>query len=136
MQETVILRENMEISGNVIRVLPEKSGEGRNGPWRKQEFIIETEGQYPKKVCIAVWGDRIDQFNVKEGERITASVNIESREFNERWYTDVKAWKIEKDSNAAHEGPGVSPASEPPPFDAPPPDDAPPPSSEEDDLPF
>lgn len=128
--------ENMEISGNIIRILPEKSGEGRNGPWRKQEFILETEDQYPKKVCIALWGDRIDQYDLKEGERITASVNIESREFNERWYTDVKAWRISRDSAPVPGEPGMSPANEPPPFDAPPPTDEPPDSSGEDDLPF
>lgn len=124
----------MEISGSIIRILPEKSGEGRNGPWRKQEFIVETGGQYPRKVCIAVWGDKIDQFALKEGERVTASVNIESREFKERWYTDVKAWKIEREA----EGGALSgdPQSTPPPFDAPPPTEEPPGAREEDDLPF
>ncbi len=124
----------MEISGNIIRLLPEKSGEGRNGPWRKQEFIVETDGQYPRKVCIAVWGDKIDQFALKEGERITAAVNIESREFNERWYTDVKAWKVTRE--AAGEEPGSAPQGTPPPFDAPPPAEEPPGAQEEDDLPF
>ncbi len=124
----------MEISGNIIRILPEKSGEGRNGPWRKQEFIVETDGQYPRKVCIAAWGDKIDQFALKEGERITAAVNIESREFNERWYTDVKAWKVTRE--AADEAPGHAAQGAPPPFDAPPPSEEPPGDQEEDDLPF
>lgn len=88
----------MELKGKVISVLPEQSGEGRNGRWRKQEFILETPGQYPKKVCVTVWGDRIDQFDLKEGEEVTAGIDIESREYNGRWYTDVKAWKLDKDS--------------------------------------
>ncbi len=124
----------MEISGNIIRILPEKSGEGRNGPWRKQEFIVETDGQYPRKVCIAVWGDKIDQFALKEGERVTAAVNIESREFNERWYTDVKAWKITRET--VGDEPGSAPQGTPPPFDVPPPAEEPPGAQEEDDLPF
>ncbi len=124
----------MEISGNIIRILPEKSGEGRNGPWRKQEFIVETNGQYPRQVCIAVWGDKIDQFALKEGERITASVNIESREFNERWYTDVKAWKVIRET--AGEDIAGEPQSPMPPFDAPPPTEEHPGAREEDDLPF
>jgi len=86
----------MEISGKIISVLPEQSGHGKNGAWRKNEFILETDSKYPKKVCISVWGDKIDQFNVKEGQTITASIEVESREYNSRWYTDVKAWKIEK----------------------------------------
>ncbi len=122
----------MEISGSILNILPEQSGEGKNGTWRKQDFIIETEGQFPKTVCITVWGDKIDQFALKEGERITASVNVESREFNGRWYTDVKAWKIDRVEAAAGFG-----GQEPPPFmDSPPPLEAPPSSAEEDDLPF
>lgn len=86
----------MEIQGKVLELLAEATGEGRNGVWRKQEFILETQDQFPKKVCIALWGERIDQYNLQVGDQITASVNIESREFNSRWYTDVKAWKIDK----------------------------------------
>ncbi len=124
----------MEITGTVVSILPEQSGEGRNGTWRKQEFIIETEGMYPRKVCIAVWGEKIDQFAIKEGEKVTATVNIESREFNGRWYTDVKAWKLDKTMQ-----PAAGQGSEPPPFangDNPPPPEAPPLPAEEDDLPF
>lgn len=128
----------MEITGTVIKLLPEQSGEGRNGPWRKQEFIIETDGTYPRKVCIAVWGDRIDQFSLKEGEKITAAVNIESREFNERWYTDVKAWKVDRVTASGAGGMGEPPpfAEVPIPPEAPPSSDQPPLPSEEDDLPF
>jgi hypothetical protein len=97
----------MEIQGKVIQLLPEASGEGRNGTWRKQEFILETQDQFPKKVCIALWGDRIDQFNVQVGDELTASVNVESREFNGRWYTDVKAWKVDKVSQGNAPLPGT-----------------------------
>ena len=86
----------MEIEGKVIQILEPVTGEGRNGPWKKQEFIIETQDQYPKKVCIAVWGDKIDLTSFSENEMVKVYVNVESREFNERWYTDVKAWKAEK----------------------------------------
>jgi len=86
----------MEIEGRIIQILEPVTGEGRNGPWKKQEFIIETQDQYPKKVCIAVWGDKIDLSTYSENELVKVYVNVESREFNERWYTDVKAWKAEK----------------------------------------
>lgn len=87
---------DVQIEGKVVQILEEQSGTGKNGPWRKQEFILETQDQYPKKVCITQWGDNIDQFNVQEGETLTAHVDIQSREYNGRWYTDVKAWKIER----------------------------------------
>ncbi|MEX0779305.1 MAG: DUF3127 domain-containing protein [Balneolales bacterium] len=95
----------MELKGKVFKVLPEQTGTGKNGPWRKQDFIIETEGQYPKKVCITMWGDKIDQFAIKESESLTAHINIESREYRDKWFTDVKAWKVEKSGGGAGPAP-------------------------------
>lgn len=99
---------DLKITGRVTSILPEVSGEGKNGPWRKQNFILETEGNYPKQICVIQWGDNIDQFGVQEGETITASIDLSSREYNGRWYTDVKAWKVER--------PQAAGGSEPPPF--------------------
>lgn len=86
----------MEVSGTVIALLPEVTGQGKNGMWRKQEFILEIPSQYPKKVCISLWGDKIDQSNLQVNDSVTASIDVESREYNSRWYTEVRAWKIEK----------------------------------------
>ncbi|MBT4945640.1 MAG: DUF3127 domain-containing protein [Candidatus Marinimicrobia bacterium] len=84
----------MEITGKIIELMPEKTGQSANGPWRKQECILETDGQYPKKICFMVWGDKIDQFDIKQGDDLVVSIDLESREYNGRWYTDVKAWKV------------------------------------------
>lgn len=84
----------MDISGKILQFLPVQTGQGKNGTWKKQEFILETGDTYPKKVCIAVWGDKIDIGSFKPGETIDVSFDVESREFNGRWYTDVKAWKV------------------------------------------
>ena len=84
----------MEISGRITELLPEKSGQSAKGTWRKQEYVLETEGQYPKKICFMVWSDKIDEFAIKEGENLVVSIDIESREYNGRWYTDVKAWQV------------------------------------------
>ena len=84
----------MEINGKIIELLPEKSGESANGAWRKQEYILETDTQYPKKICFMVWSDKIDELAIKEGENLVVSIDLESREYNGRWYTDVKAWKV------------------------------------------
>ena len=59
------------------------------------------EGQYPKKICFMVWSDKIDEFAIKEGEILVISVDIESREYNGRWYTDVKAWKVTRADTVA-----------------------------------
>ncbi|HUH13206.1 MAG TPA: DUF3127 domain-containing protein [Longimicrobiales bacterium] len=97
---------DLQLTGKVTQVLEEQAGEGRNGPWRKQEFILETEGQYPKPVCIVQWGENIESFGIEEGETITAHIDIQSREYNGRWYTDVKAWKVERPQAAGQKGPG------------------------------
>lgn len=86
----------LEISGKLISILPEQTGTSSRGPWRKGGFVIETEGNFPKKVCLVAWGDMLNQVNnLKMGEMVKASIDLESREYNERWYTDVRAWKIE-----------------------------------------
>lgn len=103
---------DVTITGTVVDVLEEKSGESANGPWRKQDFILETEGQYPRKVCITQWGEKIEEFDVEEGETLTAHVDIESREYEGRWYTDVKAWKVERaGGSGAERSEGDAPAA-------------------------
>ncbi len=88
----------MEITGKLIQKLELQSGIGKTGnSWQKQEFVIETIEQYPRKVCMNLWGDKIDTLATLElGDTIIVSFNLESREFNGRWYTDVRAWKIER----------------------------------------
>ncbi|MFT4741048.1 MAG: hypothetical protein ACI9L9_001838 [Marivirga sp.] len=98
----------MELTAKIIDILPEQTGSSRNGEWRKQSFILETQEQYPKKVCADVWGDKIDTFSLQKGEDVTAKINVESREYNGKWYTDVKIWSVERGGNAT---PSSSPSS-------------------------
>ena len=85
----------LNISGIVLNILPLQSGTSKAGnQWQKQDFILETQGQYPRKVCICLFGDNVDKFPLAVGQSVTASVDIESREFNGRWYTDVRAWNV------------------------------------------
>lgn len=85
----------LNISGIVLNILPLQSGTSKAGnQWQKQDFILETQGQYPRKVCICLFGDNVAKFPLQVGQSVTASVDIESREFNGRWYTDVRAWNV------------------------------------------
>jgi hypothetical protein len=88
----------LDITGKIVQILDLQTGTSARGDWRKQEFILETEEQYPRKVCISLWGDRINDIaGVQLGkELITVSVTLESREFNGRWYTDVRGWRIQR----------------------------------------
>lgn len=91
----------MQLSAKLVQLLPPQTGTGRNGQWKKQDIIVETDGQYPKKICISVWGDKINEEQLKIGNRLKIDFDVESREYNGRWYTDVKAWKIEVEGAAA-----------------------------------
>jgi hypothetical protein len=90
----------MEISGKIIAVLPMATGEGKNGQWRSQDYVLETGDQYPKKVCFNFFGDKIEQFPLAIDDVVKVSFDIESREYNGRWYTTVRAWKAEKNASA------------------------------------
>lgn len=85
----------MTLTATLTKLLPLQSGKSKNGTWRKQDIIIETDGQYPKTICINVWGDKINESQLQIGNVLTISYEMESREYNDKWYTDIKAWKIE-----------------------------------------
>jgi hypothetical protein len=87
---------SLEVSGKLLELRGEVTGNGARGPWKKREMIIETNEQYPKKICILCWNDRADEIQqLPVGAELKVAISIESREFNDRWYTDVRAWKIE-----------------------------------------
>lgn len=87
----------MEITGRVIKLLPVASGtSARTGnPWMNQEFVLETHDQYPKKMVIRIFGeDKIKSMNIKEGEEVTVSFDIDAHEYNGRWYNTLSAWNV------------------------------------------
>ena len=121
----------MEFEGIVYKVLAPVKGTSARGDWTKQEVVFEQPGEFHRKVCVSFWGDKAqDAASLKEGEQVSVSVNIESREYNGRWFTEVRAWRILRKQ--------PEPAQPAPPMD-----DFPPLSAEEpyradsvDDLPF
>ena len=102
----------LEIKCRLLDKLAVQNGTSARGPWCKQDFIVETLEQYPRKICMNVWGqDKVNELaSFNAGEMLTVSINIESREFNGRWYTDVRAWRIQRD---AVEGAQMPPQADP-----------------------
>ena len=99
----------MEITGKVIRLGGLTEGTSARGPWRKQDLIIETDEQYPKTVCLTCWTNQIDEIqNMVPGQLIKAQIDISSREFNGKWYTDVRVWRFEPVGQTAPAGPTVA----------------------------
>lgn len=98
----------MEIVGKVVQLGTLIEGNSPRGPWKKQELIIETVEQYPKKICLLCWNERVNDANsFFVGQTIKAQISIESREFNGKWYTDVRAFRFDL------EQPAQQPAAQP-----------------------
>ena len=114
----------MDVVGKIIQVLPAQEGIGKNGnPWKVQPYVLETLDQYSRKVHFEVFGeDRIKQNPCDVDQLVTVSFDIESREFNGRWYTSIRAWRIQQgDMTQAVPGaaPAVAPVAAPQPAAAP-----------------
>ncbi|MDR1524187.1 MAG: DUF3127 domain-containing protein [Tannerella sp.] len=107
----------MEVRGKIIAVLPVQTGEGKNGTWKKQDYVIEYEqsSQYPRKMMFNLWGDKIDQYNIQEGQSLRVSFDIDCREYNGRWYNDIRAWKTDPDEGVPADA-GFAPATNRPPL--------------------
>ncbi len=92
----------MDIKGRIIIVHPVENGMSKSGKaWAKQSFVIETGGNYPKKIALTLWGeDKINQYDLQPGLEATFHIELESREYNGRWYTEARAWKIEWSAEA------------------------------------
>lgn len=124
----------MELTGKIIAVLPAREGVSKAGnPWKTQEYVLETHEQYPRKMCFNLFGaDKIEQFNIQIGEELTVSFDIDCREWQGRWFNDIRAWKIERantEQPISNEGAVPFPAASPSPVDFTSEDSA-------DDLPF
>ncbi len=110
----------MEISGKIIQVLPLQTGVAKNSgnPWQSQSYVLETQEQFPKRVCFEVFGEqRIKDNPCQLDDIVTVSFDIESREFNGRWYTSIRAWRIQQgivDPNAPAAAPVAAPTGEAP----------------------
>lgn len=128
----------LELEGRITRKLTVQSGTSARGAWSKQEFIFEyQEGSYPSQVCMNVWGEdkvrELEKYQV--GDKVKVSFNLSAREYNGRWYNDIRAWRIEPAGTA----PAVSQPQTPAPAQpvAPPPTEVPAYTSmDADDLPF
>ena len=97
----------MEIVGKAIAALPVKSGVSqRTGEqWQSREYVMETQEQYPKKMCFEVFGtDKLKEFNIRNNDLIKVHFDITAREYNGKWYNSIRAWKVEhvnQDGSAA-----------------------------------
>lgn len=88
----------MEFTGRIIAVLQPRGGVSKAGnEWKAQEYVIENHDQYPRRMCFEVFGnDKIEQFNIQMGEELTVSFDIDARQWQDRWFNSIRAWKVER----------------------------------------
>lgn len=126
----------MEFEGVVYKILPPTSGTSARGEWRRQDVVFELPQEFSRKICVTFFNKDSEVAQLHEGATYIVSVNVESREFNGRWYTDVRAWRVQPKPVEAPAMPDYAPAmpemapiAEEPAYSATP-------AAEVDDLPF
>ena len=91
-----------------------REGTSARGPWKSQQYVIETHDQYPKKMVFDIFGaERIDQFAIKAGEEILVSFDVDAHEYNGRWFNNIRAWNIQRVDAAAAQAGNMPPAAAP-----------------------
>lgn len=88
---------SIEIKGKLIALTETKKTTGKDGKeYLSMQIILKGDGQYDKPVAIEVNGvallEKVAGF--KTGQELTVQVNLESREWEGKWFTNVKAWKL------------------------------------------
>ena len=122
----------MEFEGTVYKIMPVTKGTSARGEWQRQDVVFEmNEGSFTRKICVTFFNKPDDVARLREGATYTVSVNIESREYNGRWYTDIRAWRLQPKQA---EVPGTGPMPDMPPIAEEPSYASSP--AEVDDLPF
>ena len=127
----------MELTGKIIAVMEARGGvSARTGnSWKTQEYVLEVPGQYPKRCVFNVFGeDRINQFNIQNGDELTIQFDIDAREYNGRWYNDVRAYNVIRGQQPVAGAPvAAAPSAATSPY---PPAQEPASEGSSDDLPF
>ena len=120
----------MEFEGTVYKIMPVTTGTSARGEWQRQDVVFEmNEGSFTRKICVTFFNKPEDVARLKEGATYNVSVNIESREYNGRWYTDIRAWRLQpKQETASAPMPDMPPIVEEPSYASSP--------AQVDDLPF
>lgn len=109
----------MDFEVTVNAVLPLVTGQSARGEWKKQDVVFDLPGEFNRKLCVGFWNDKaVDAAALRPGDRVALSVNVESREYNGRWYTEVRAWRMNRlDAQvgaAGAQGAGAYPPPYPP----------------------
>ena len=108
----------MDVVGKIIAALPPKSGTSQSTgkPWQVNAYVLQTNEQTPKNIAFDVFGaERVEQYNLKVGDMVTVSIDIDAHEYNGRWYNQIRAWNVVNRASAqqpaAQQAPPPTPQS-------------------------
>ncbi|KOY87675.1 hypothetical protein AD998_17450 [bacterium 336/3] len=95
---------SFETKGKIVKILETQTGSSKNGEWKKQDFVVETAEAYPKKICFSIWNDKLSQLDgVEVGDEVRIMFSVASREYNNKWYSDITAYQIDNNSKKDYE---------------------------------
>lgn len=133
----------MDVVGKIIAALPPKSGTSQSTgkPWQVNTYVLQTNEQTPKNIAFDVFGaERVEQYNLKVGDMVTVSIDIDAHEYNGRWYNQIRAWNVVNHASAVQSAAQQAPPLTPQPGalfpQQPAPGAQPAPSAGTDQLPF
>lgn len=93
----------MDVVGKIIAALPPKGGTSQSTgkPWQVNTYVLQTNEQTPKNIAFDVFGaERVEQFNLKVGDMVTVSIDIDAHEYNGKWYNQIRAWNVVNHASA------------------------------------
>jgi hypothetical protein len=95
---------SFETKGKIVKILEPQTGTSKNGEWKKQDFIVETAEAYPKKICFSIWNDKMSLLDgVEVGDEVRVMFNVASREYNNKWYSDITAYQLDNMSKKEYD---------------------------------
>ena len=102
----------MEFVGKVLEILPAVTGQSARGTWERQTVVFEQANkQFGKEIAVTFMNKGQDVAMLRVGESYTVSFDIESRKYMDKWYTDVRAWRVQPEQTQAQ-----PPVQDMPPF--------------------
>tara|TARA_Y100000114_G_scaffold53473_1_gene48805 strand:+ start:2443 stop:2790 length:348 start_codon:yes stop_codon:yes gene_type:complete len=97
------MQNQFQLQGILSYISDVTKGTSKSGKdWQKLEIVIATEGEYSKDVHFTIFGEeKVKTFLElnKTGRKVNVFFNVESRAWNDKWYTQLNAWKVENVEN-------------------------------------
>lgn len=93
----------LKLTGKIVKILPPKTVVSSKGTWISQDYLLDVQDKFSREVLFNVFGqEKIDKFAISLGEIVEVSFNIETKEFNNKYYTSVSAWFVKKISGGSN----------------------------------